>query len=369
MKISRSVGIVAVAVAFIFLTTASVAPRADDNLVALWHLDEASGPTVFDSSGNGNDGQIGSTTTRVPGLFGNALAFGVGKDYVALPASESLNVSASYTFEAWVWLPPWSANCAADPYQGLFRRGDTLSAFPQLEIYVLKCGDIYYQQGRLAVVHSRVWGDPVAYAYFTPVPRDTWIHLAVRWSGSGTPEAFYDGVSQGATYVYGTFRNPPTSPLEPSYIGHGYQLDDMQGMLDEVRLWDRALTDDEILLHASPVELAIDIKPGSSDNTVNLGANGVVPVAILTTDDFDASEVDLSTVTLAGAQPQPRGKSGIIGSLEDVDGDGDLDLVVRFPVSALQLTANDTEATLVGWTTSLQHVQGSDFITIVPRRK
>ena len=58
MKISRSVGIVAVAVAFIFLTTASVAPRADDNLVALWHLDEASGPTVFDSSGNGNHGQI-----------------------------------------------------------------------------------------------------------------------------------------------------------------------------------------------------------------------------------------------------------------------------------------------------------------------
>ena len=53
MKISRSVGTIAGAVALIFLLAASVSPRADGSLVGLWYLDEESGPTVFDSSGSG----------------------------------------------------------------------------------------------------------------------------------------------------------------------------------------------------------------------------------------------------------------------------------------------------------------------------
>ena len=62
-------------------------------------------------------------------------------------------------------------------------------------------------------------------------------------------------------------------------------------------------------------EIAIDIKPGSFPNSINLGSNGVVPVAILSTDTFDASTVDPFTVTLAGAAVRMKGKSGNAGSL------------------------------------------------------
>ncbi|MHC4565360.1 MAG: hypothetical protein ACYTE3_06330, partial [Planctomycetota bacterium] len=75
----------------------------------------------------------------------------------------------------------------------------------------------------------------------------------------------------------------------------------------------------------------IDIKPGSYPNSINPKARGVIPVAILTADDFDASEVDPSTVALEGVLAKEKGKSGKYGSLEDVDADGDLDLVVQIP--------------------------------------
>jgi len=52
-----------------------------------------------------------------------------------------------------------------------------------------------------------------------------------------------------------------------------------------------------------PTPISIDIKPGSSPNSINLKSKGVVPVAILGTDDFDVSDVDPDTVIFADAAP------------------------------------------------------------------
>ena len=67
---------------------------------------------------------------------------------------------------------------------------------------------------------------------------------------------------------------------------------------------------------AFEVQPSIDVKPGSDPNTINLASNGRIAVAIFTTDDFDASQVDASTVLFAGA-------NAVRSSLEDVDHDGD----------------------------------------------
>ena len=73
----------------------------------------------------------------------------------------------------------------------------------------------------------------------------------------------------------------------------------------------------------TPGGFEIDIKPGSWPNSINRQAKGVVPVAVLSYAGFDATLVDPSTIVFLGASPARW-------SLEDIDGDGDLDLIVHF---------------------------------------
>ena len=113
------------------------------------------------------------------------------------------------------------------------------------------------------------------------------------------------------------------------------------------------------------VEVDIDIKPGSFPNSINPNAGGVISVAILTTDIFDASTVDPQTVALDGAGARGKGKSGRYGSMEDVDGDGDLDLVVQV-VNEINWAENTTEATLTGMTWDDIPIEGTDSVNIVP---
>ena len=64
------------------------------------------------------------------------------------------------------------------------------------------------------------------------------------------------------------------------------------------------------------IEGILDVKPGSCVNPLNTKSQGVTPVAILGTEDFDVSEIDISTIVLEGVSP-------IRHSLEDVNQPGD----------------------------------------------
>jgi len=110
-----------------------------------------------------------------------------------------------------------------------------------------------------------------------------------------------------------------------------------------------------------PEPIDIDIKPGSCPNSINLGSKGVVPVAVLTTEVFDASTVDPSTVKFAGASP-------VRWTMEDVNGDGDVDLLFHFKTQELNLTEDNTEATLTGFTYGGQPIEGTDSVRIVPTK-
>jgi hypothetical protein len=110
----------------------------------------------------------------------------------------------------------------------------------------------------------------------------------------------------------------------------------------------------------------IDIKPGSYPNSINLGSNGSVPVAIFSTPTFDARTVIPDKVTLAGASVKFRGNGTPMFSVQDVNGDGLPDLVVHVSTEALQLTASDAEAVLEGQTTDGRRIRGTDTIRVVP---
>lgn len=110
----------------------------------------------------------------------------------------------------------------------------------------------------------------------------------------------------------------------------------------------------------------IDIKPGSEPNSINLGTGGVTPVAILSGQNFDAASVDPATVTLASAPVSLKGQGLPQASLEDVNGDGLLDLVVQVSSEALELFENDTTAMVTGRTFSGMLISGTDSVRIVP---
>lgn len=102
------------------------------------------------------------------------------------------------------------------------------------------------------------------------------------------------------------------------------------------------------------ITVTIEIKPGDVDGTINLAANGDVPVAILGTKTFDASKVDPTTVTFAGAHVAKRPNGTLMYSMEDVNQDGIMDMVLHFNTQDLrkdhggQLDTSSRTATLQG---------------------
>jgi CARDB len=117
---------------------------------------------------------------------------------------------------------------------------------------------------------------------------------------------------------------------------------------------------------ATTVMVGIDIKPGSYPNSINLGSNGVVPVAILSSATFDAASVDPLSVTLSSSPIVLRGNGTPSASLQDVNDDGLADLVVQVSTEALQLTTSSTSASLQGRTYGGVAIAGTDDVNIVP---
>lgn len=120
------------------------------------------------------------------------------------------------------------------------------------------------------------------------------------------------------------------------------------------------------IIGRAQIIVAIDIKPGSFPNSINLGSGGTVPVAILSSPTFDAATIDPTTITLASAPVALKGKGTPMASLQDVNGDGLLDLVVHVDTSALQLSDTDAEAVLEGKTFDDRMIRGTDSVRVVP---
>jgi beta-glucanase (GH16 family) len=102
-------------------------------------------------------------------------------------------------------------------------------------------------------------------------------------------------------------------------------------------------------------ERVLDVSTPIAVDTVIAGnlcnsGNGVVPVAILTTDDFDATTVDHTTVRFGDAQEMHSNKKGVTRHEEDFDGDGDIDLVFHFRARETGYDCDTAETVLTGST-------------------
>lgn len=107
----------------------------------------------------------------------------------------------------------------------------------------------------------------------------------------------------------------------------------------------------------------IDIKPGSDQNPINLKSSGLIPVGILTAEDFNAQNVDLLSVVFG---PNKINEFHNKGYFEDVDSDGDLDLLMHFKVNMAGIKPEDSQACIFGTTYNGIQVRGCDRIRLVP---
>ncbi len=110
------------------------------------------------------------------------------------------------------------------------------------------------------------------------------------------------------------------------------------------------------------ISATVDVKPGSDTNPINIKSNGLIPVAVLTTASLDASKINPSSVRFGptGTEAAPA----VPPSLEDVDGDGSLDLVLHFKTQDTGFKTSDTQAVLTGTTTSGIAFIGTDTVHV-----
>lgn len=113
--------------------------------------------------------------------------------------------------------------------------------------------------------------------------------------------------------------------------------------------------------------VSIDIKPGSDQNSINLSSAGVIPVAILSSDTFDATSVDPETVSLAGSRVKMVGRiEKYLCHEEDVNEDELMDLVCKIQTIEDLIVTGESIAVLEAETFDGTPVRGEDNVRIVP---
>jgi hypothetical protein len=134
-------------------------------------------------------------------------------------------------------------------------------------------------------------------------------------------------------------------------------------------VWESRTRFDYVSVRSLVTTVEIDVKPGGDLNSINPESKAKIPVAILATNtgdgdliDFDPTQVDPLSVEFG-----PNGASEIHGRghIEDVDGDGDPDLVLHFKTQQTGIVCGDTAASLTGETFSGNSIEGTDSINTV----
>ena len=201
-------------------------PVDTTGLVAAFGFEEGTGAAVNDASIANNDGSITGASWSPAGRFGSALSFDGVDDRINVADSSSLDLTNGMTLEAWV-----------HPDQNAGWRTVVMKEAG---------GDLAYS------MYSSAWSDRPSGHVFTGGERDTrapaslpvgtWSHLAVTFDGT-TLRLYVDGTQVSSTAVGGTVL---TSTGALRIGGNAIWGEYFKGMIDEVRVYSRALTATEI---------------------------------------------------------------------------------------------------------------------------
>jgi hypothetical protein len=304
---------------------------------------------------DGNDGTLQLGATFAAGMVGQAFSFDGIDDFVHVPNSPSLTTAGAYTIEFW-FNPNVAITPSTSTSPGFFSKG----TFDSI--------NLANNDGRLEVRGPFPRPNSTTNTWLA----GTWYHLAVTFDAVSY-RIYVNGMLEGGIASIHSILNSLNDVALGTVPGFPPAIVTFNGLVDEVSLYNRALTLSETraIYNAGSagkckgVSVEIDIKPGSFPNSINCqNRNGVVPVAVYTTSTFDATTVDPLTVRF-GRTGTEAAEAHTRGHIEDVDGDGDLDLVLHFRFGETGIRCGDTQAMLTGKTFTGQSITGTDSIRTI----
>jgi hypothetical protein len=232
-------------------------------LVAHWEFDDGAGMTAVDSSGNGHDGTLLGDPQWVAGMIGSgALSFDGSDGLVDVGHDEALDMTEELTITAWVNVGNLStyyfilckqpSGTAADNYPGNYEFRTEANT------------------GALQFGHQEAEGQQYTfYTSETSIIAGQWYHVAVSFTKGGLVEFYIDGIPAGSSEQLTNFGILNDEPVRIGGRKDGYSF--FNGILDDVRLYDRALSAVQIqkLYNGNPPTFTIAEKPAPADGALH----------------------------------------------------------------------------------------------------
>ena len=202
-----------------------------DGIVAYWAFNEKDGDTATDSSGNGHDGKLmGDPQWTNDGYFGGALEFDQDGDEVNIPFHADLN-QETFTICAWANVEPGSANHRAV----ISSRHE-----PPLSGYI-----IYAEPGNTWQFWTGTGSPPWSVVRGPAINLGEWDHLA-GVCGNGKQQFYVNGELVGDIDAVVNVNGEQESLIGAGANERATHEYLFNGKIDEVVLYDRALSADEI---------------------------------------------------------------------------------------------------------------------------
>jgi len=207
--------------------------HSDNGLVAEWHFDKGKGNIVKDSSGNGNDGIIHGATW-VGGIKGKALKFDGKDDYVEVHDSPSLDVTDAITIEAWIYPIRYPLHRY---HAGIVGRGgwDIGSGY-EVDLGYKEMNGVFELNTRRSSLYSE-----------SRIPLNQWTHIAATLKNTDAV-IYINGKIDASGTVNSLITNNRPLQIGRRDPGNNF-VAYFDGIIDEVRIYNRALSTEEIKAH------------------------------------------------------------------------------------------------------------------------
>ncbi len=206
------------------------ADETDDTLILYFSFDELDGENTIDHSQYSNNGVINGTPEHVDGKFGKALKLNGTTDWVEVPHDPSLTVESGVTVMAWI-----NAERHMGPnnqrWQGILSKGNGPRSYS------------FYTESPSLCMHFSAGGGSTC---STELPLNEWIHVVAQVDGE-FHRYWLNGENIGE--FGGKTPLPGAGDTSNVFVGTTAEGANRRflGLIDEVRIWNRALTEEEVI--------------------------------------------------------------------------------------------------------------------------